>query len=289
MEDLILTASAPFRLKWPGGKRWLADRLHESLDPAAFADGLCEPFAGGAALFFKLQPSIAWLGDSNPDLITTYEALRDSSARVASALQGMPISRELFDEMRRWHPVSNIDIATRMIYLNRTAFGGLWRVNRQGDFNVPFGCKSTTTMPSFDELKQTSALFQNVAFEVGDFAQTLKRSDAATVFLDPPYASGSRKEVFVRYSIGGFTFDDQRRVASEAHRLASEGRNVIVSNAYHPAVRALYDRATFKAYVTARPNNFAAASTARGHTRELVLLSKSIRVVRLGQFVPITL
>lgn len=278
----------PFRLRWPGGKRWLARQLAKSLHASTFADGLTEPFAGGAALFFETVPKVAWLSDTNLDLIATYEGIRDAFTDVFVGVRDLEIDRPTFEMMKSFRPVGPVETAIRTIYLNRTAFGGLWRVNRLGEFNVPFGCRPTTRMPLREELALTASLLDKVSLQVGDFEQTIKASSSGAVYLDPPYAAHEpKRETFVRYTLDGFTFDEQQRVAETANRLARDGRFVIVSNADDPAIASLYSDAEFKLYRVERPSNFAPKSTHRGRSSEIVALSRSVRVVSRGVLSPI--
>src|SRR5260221_7522145 len=125
-------------LKWPGGKRWLApwlaDLVRDNLTRCYF-----EPFLGGGSLFFCLRPTMAVLSDVNRELIETYITVRDSHLKVLRSLSIMPVSMEDYYSIRRSKPRSQVRRAARFLYLNRTAFGGIFRLNGNGDFNVPYG------------------------------------------------------------------------------------------------------------------------------------------------------
>lgn len=256
----------------------MARALAQGLGSAVFSKGLCEPFVGGASLFFATRPKEALLGDINQPLITTYETLRDNPGELAEALAKLTIDPDTFHAIRSTSPTDSVGSAARFIYLNRTAFGGLWRVNRRGEFNVPFGCKPGTRLPNEDELRQASRELSGAEFICADFRTVVHASANLTVYFDPPYASDSlARERFVRYSGRVFSWSDQVALAHLATELATSGRHILVSNSYSPDVLALYDSGPFKAYKTTRPTNFASNSSARGSVQELFLLSKSTR------------
>jgi DNA adenine methylase len=260
----------------------MAHSLVQSLGPSVFLDGVCEPFAGGASLYFAAHPASALLGDVNKSLITTYKTLRDRPAEIAEALAELPIDASTFQAQRALLPADPVVEATRFIYLNRTAFGGLWRVNQKGEFNVPFGCKSSTRLPTKAELSETSRELEAAEFLCADFRTAVAASTAATIYFDPPYASAALdRERFVRYSDRVFSWSDQVDLANIAAKLASAGHHVLISNGYSRDIRELYDTAAFKVYRITRPTNFAANSSARGPAHELFLMSRHTRFLRL--------
>src|SRR5258708_20124986 len=142
-------------LKWPGGKRWLVRALAESVGLSA-QSRLVEPFVGGGALFFDCRPQAAVLGDINADLIACYRAIRDTPTAVCDVIRQLTIDRGTYANMAARAPLTDLDRAVRVIYLNRTAFGGIWRVNQMGHFNVPFGCKPETMFPDSANISPTS-------------------------------------------------------------------------------------------------------------------------------------
>ena len=280
----LSTEIKPFRLKWAGGKRWLAEALVRNLGPASFADGLCEPFAGGAALSFAADSPRIHLGDTNFDLVETYRAIKSNSAAVAKSLAKLTLDEPTYLRVRAEAPVTRIDRAVRMIYLNRTAFNGLWRVNQQGLFNVPFGCKPETRMPGAAELLQTAAMLKRSKLEVGDFERVAMQTLAGTVYFDPPYTVAHNHNGFVRYNERIFSWSDQLRLASVASELADAGRTVVVSNADHADLRNLYRGGPFKLYRVRRPSNLAANADMRGSTTELLAISRNVRLRSLPTF-----
>lgn len=268
---------APFRLKWAGGKRWLATELARGLGSHAFQNGLCEPFAGGAALSFAANPSWSHLGDSNSDLIATYRAIKECPDQIAGRLKRLTIDRKTFEMIRDARPSDGIERAVRVIYLNRTAFGGLWRVNAKGDFNVPFGCKPETRLPTHDELLATSRVCATYSFQRGDFAEVAAEIKAQTIYFDPPYTVAHNNNGFVRYNERIFSWTDQCRLAELARTLVGDGRTVLVSNAFHSDIQTLYRGGPFRIYRVSRNANLAASPLARGVAEELLIVSSNIR------------
>lgn len=276
---------APFRLKWAGGKRWLADALIASLGPAMFEAGLCEPFAGGAALSFA-APGLGplHLADTNLDLIETYRAIQRAPHAIAAELAALPIEASIFDQMRSHAPSTNLERAVRTIYLNRTAFNGLWRVNALGEFNVPFGCKPKTRLPTKDELLATSTTLARAKLEVSDFEVSARNTTAPTIYFDPPYTVSHNHNGFVRYNERIFSWEDQQRLAEVAENLVSQGQSVIISNALHVDVRKLYRDGPFKLYKVSRQTSLAANAVHRGVVEELLVVSRNVRIKRLPSF-----
>lgn len=264
-------------LKWAGGKQWLAPSLAQ-LYKMSGSERLIEPFTGGAALYFAARPEQAVLGDSNQTLISTYQALHRRPAAVADELSGMCIDSKTFYRIRAESPTSKARIAARMIYLNRTAFAGIWRVNAQGRFNVPFGCKPETMLPSRSTLNAYSKAFRNAKFYASDFEQTLRQSSASDDFLycDPPYTVTHNNNGFLRYNETIFRWHDQLRLADLCNNAAKDGISVVISNAAHHDVVKLYDKSLFYGFIVPRNSNLARKTEHRRPQDELLLVSTSL-------------
>jgi DNA adenine methylase len=275
----------PFRLKWAGGKRWLADALIASLRQDTFDAGLCEPFAGGAALSFATgRRGQLHLADTNRDLIETYRAIQVMPDSVARGLAELEISPKIFEQIRSGVPKTTLRRAIRTIYLNRTAFNGLWRVNARGRFNVPYGCKPETRLPRFEELQATSAILEGAKLEVADFETAAMSTTSPIVYFDPPYTVSHNNNGFIRYNERIFSWDDQKRLARAASQLAEHGQAVVVSNAFHDDVRELYRGGPFKQYRVSRATNLAARVDRRGAVNELLVVSRDLRFKTLPSF-----
>jgi DNA adenine methylase len=263
-------------LKWAGGKRWLAGRLTAALNLNGCAR-LIEPFVGGAAFFFAASPGNAILGDTNDELIACYRGLRDEPVQIANALSRLVIDEETFGRIARSQPASDIERAVRLIYLNRTAFAGLWRVNRQGEFNVPFGCKPETQLPSVERVIDVSKVLKKASLYVGDFTEGLGGVETTdVVYCDPPYTVAHNNNGFIRYNEKLFSWADQVRLAEAASSLARRGCRVVVSNAAHWDVVALYDESHFARLLVTRLSNLAADVQWRGAREEALFVSRAL-------------
>lgn len=228
-------------LKWAGGKRWLV-RSHAWLFPSSFSTYV-EPFVGGGAVFFRLQPAAAVLADKNEWLIRTYAAIRDDTDAVVQALAhfAQRHSDRFYYELRgkrQEHPAWE---AARLLYLNRTCWNGLFRVNLKGQFNVPRGTKNAVLLPT-DDFYAVASVLRNSELLWGDFSVALKRAGRGDfVFVDPPYTVAHNNNGFLKYNEDIFSWDDQVRLRDAVVEAVSRGAKVLVLNANHQSVRELYD------------------------------------------------
>lgn len=229
----------PF-LKWPGGKQWLAP-IARGLLPASFGGRYFEPFLGGGALFFAMQPEAATLSDVNADLVTAYEALRDDVASIIRELESYPYDRAFFEQLRGQRPPTASAAGARLIYLNKTAFNGMYRVNRNGEFNVPFGRYVSPTICQEDRLRGAAMALRGAKIACRDFAEAAAEARSGDlVFLDPPYITGHHNNGFRKYNADIFRWDCQERLAATVTELSARGVAVLMTNADHPAIQDLY-------------------------------------------------
>ncbi len=236
--------TAPF-LRWPGGKRWLVKYIRD-LIVGIPVRRYYEPFLGGGALFFALRPRSAHLSDVNGELINTYEQVRDHHSQIMRRLQRMPVTRDIFYDVRQRRPSSRIDRAVNFLYLNRTAYAGIYRVNRAGVFNVPYGGGDRTPriLHESDLLERASLALHNTHLRVADFESVLQRPKFGDlVYCDPTYTVAHDNNGFVRYNERNFSWRDQLRLADAARAASRRGALVLVSNAHHPEVAKLYEDA----------------------------------------------
>jgi DNA adenine methylase len=233
----------PF-LKWAGGKQWLAARL-VGLMPHQQCT-YYEPFLGGGSLFFAARPRKAVLGDINQRLVETYQAVRDCVDDVIPILSRWGNDEETYYKVRATQFQDALWRAAQFIYLNKTCWNGLYRVNRQGEFNVPFGYNGRKV---FDEagLHEASELLQNAAIACCDFPQLLTTATAGDfVYLDPPYTVMHSPNGFRHYNERLFCWQDQIRLARTAGEVARRGCLVVVSNADSEEIRALYPEFSYQ-------------------------------------------
>jgi DNA adenine methylase len=257
----------PF-LKWTGGKRWLVSQI-ECLLPGQF-NRYIEPFVGGGALFFHLRPWPASLSDINAELINAYQQVRDNVEEVIARLSRLQICPNLYSKIRGTSAPLPLAKAVRFLYLNRTAFNGIYRVNREGDFNVPFGCKTGTILCDETQLRNASRTLQNRQLMVADFAEVIKRAEAGDlVYADPPYTTKHDNNGFRRYNEVIFSWKDQERLAECCRQAVERGVHVIVSNANHRPLIQLYDGFCVKR--VARHSSISGDTTGRCEVTECLI------------------
>lgn len=226
-------------LKWPGGKRALIESILPVV-PKAYGRYF-EPFLGGGALFFALNPESAVISDWNADLIQTYIEVRDRPEKVIKLLRNMENSERAYYEVRRRKPVSASAKAARFIYLCTLAFNGIHRYNLKGEFNVPYGFKTHLSVCDEEKILACSARLKSAELLSGDFESIIYRAQRGDlIYLDPPYTVAHNNNGFVKYNASIFSWHDQERLAAAAHEARARGCFVIVSNADHDSVRSLY-------------------------------------------------
>lgn len=238
-------------IKWAGGKRQLRTQLIDRL-PERWGT-YYEPFIGGGALLVELanlhRLEGAVIGDKNPELVNLYTVVKkDPEALIAElANEKFRNDEHSFNHLRAEfnHLIGTkkqaVERAALLVYLNKHSYNGLWRVNRKGKFNVPFGRHTRLTLPAAPGLLKFSRMLQGVKIQHADFeriAATAKAGDF--VYFDPPYHPLSKTAGFTDYTTGGFTFDDQERLARLFGKLSGKGVHLMLSNSKCPEVEALY-------------------------------------------------
>jgi len=256
-------------LKWAGGKRWLASRIG-ALAPAT-GGTYFEPFAGSAAMFFHSAPTKAVLSDVNAELIECYQAVKDSPTKVTDFLKNhaRQHSDKYYYQVRAMNCRSPHGRAARFIYLNRTCWNGLYRVNFRGEFNVPRGTKNDVILPT-DDLYAISALLSKAELVCSDFEEQINRSKKGDlIFADPPYTLDQTPNGFIKYNGVPFSWDDQLRLCAVLLRAKNRGVVVFVTNADHESVRNLYK--DFEIRGTKRYSAIAGIANKRGSVSELII------------------
>lgn len=257
------TSPRPF-VKWAGGKQALARRLACSF-PRDF-ERYVEPFVGGGSVLLEVGASRAVAGDLNDWLLDTYEAIRLDWARVADALDRLPNTREDYLRVRNVPP-STLDLFDRaalFVYLNKTGFRGLFRVNREGRFNVPYGAYDRRTYDP-ENLHGVAAALEHVEFRRGDFVACLHDvTEDDFVYMDPPYYKLGGHSDFNRYTPGQFRAEDHERLAALCRNLDRRGVRWAVSNSDTPFVRDLFAGFRFETVDARREINLKAAKRAVG-------------------------
>lgn len=264
----------PF-LRWAGSKQRLLRQIVPRL-PATFGT-YYEPFLGAGSLFFLIEPPNAVLADSNLELIETYRAVRDDPKAILRHLANFdPMDRDAYYRIRDSNVPDRFQSAARFIYLNRACWNGLYRVNSQGKFNVPYGAPSTSNIVDDGVLLACSAALSRpgVVLLHSDFQATVETSSANDlVFLDPPYVTGHNNNGFIDYNEKLFSWADQQRLAQMASELHRLGQHVLVTNACHPDLLNLYPRFNFD--VLTRHSTLAGNGDRRKPIEEILLWQRS--------------
>lgn len=262
-------ALAPF-LKWAGGKRWLF--TSEFIERLPQYNRYIEPFLGGGAGFFALNPPTSILADVNPELIELYRTIRDFPGELTEWLHRHQSahSEAHYYEVRASVPADQIIRAARTLYLNRTCWNGLYRLNRAGEFNVPVGTKTAVIMPT-DDFHSTASRLRNADLRVSDFEAVIADADDGDlVFVDPPYTVRHNMNGFVKYNEKMFSWADQVRLAAAVNDAAQRGASIVVTNADHASVRELYSGiGCFE--VAQRASVISGKSSGRAPTSELIV------------------
>ena len=241
-------------LKWAGGKTQMLGDLLPKV-PKSYGRYI-EPFFGGGAMFFALQPENAIIADSNPELINMYRQVAENVDEVISCLKKYENSSEMFYAVREqdWMCLSKSEAAARTIFLNRTCFNGLYRVNKQGKFNVPYGKYTNPRICDEEGLKAASEAMKKAEILCGDYLLVLDHYAQAGdfVFLDPPYLPISEYADFKRYTKEQFYEEDHIELAKMIMRLQERGCHIVLTNSNHPLVHELYAPFTIDVIQTKR-------------------------------------
>ena len=261
----------PF-LKWPGGKRWLAPFIKELLEGTDFSS-YHEPFLGSGSIFFNLLPLNSYLSDINSDLINTYKQVKERPEIILSRLRKIKADKDTYLRWRKRNPKNETSRAVRFLYLNRNAFAGLYRVNKEGKFNVPYGGDSRDHSVLWREnlILSASAALKNAKIQCQDFSVSLEKAhNGSLVYCDPTYTVMHNNNGFKRYNENNFKWEDQERLALACLQANERGATIIISNAFHNDIQQLYPSA--KLYTVKRHSNLCPDSSKRKTVQESVFL-----------------
>jgi len=263
----------PF-VKWVGGKRKLLPRLRERCKDIRRPFTYFEPFVGGGALFWSLNTHKANLTDTNSRLIRTYTAIQQDVESVIDLLGTYPHDKTFYLDLRSQDidHKSDVEVASWFLYLNRTGFNGLYRVNKKGQFNVPFGSQKNPTICNAPLLRACSDRLQGVSLGVESFNTVANKAKSGDlVYFDPPYVPLSVTSSFTSYTIDGFTLEDQVKLRDVAIKLKQEGVHVIVSNSSAPLVYELYGDGIFNLEEVSMARAINCKAESRGAVKELLI------------------
>lgn len=273
--------SVPTLVKWAGGKKQLLTQF-DRFFPKKIERHI-EPFVGGGAVAFhiikRFEPNCVLLSDINEELINAYNTVKTNVPELIAALTVMAKnhSKEFYYKIRDVDPstLSNIEMAARFIYLNKTCFNGLYRVNSQGKFNVPIGSYKAPQIVDVKSLLEINKLLKNAIIKVMPFEKTLESAKSGDfIYLDPPYYPVKEGRSFTKYSKDDFSKEDQEKLASVFNELDRLGCKVMLSNSDTEFIRNLYKKYTQNTVQARRMINCDA--TARGAISEIVVTNYSV-------------
>lgn len=269
-------------VKWVGGKRQLLDEIAPRLPKRITT--YCEPFLGGGAVLFSLQPKNAIVNDLNADLMLVYEVIRDNVELLIAALERHENTAEYFYNIRdldrdknTYREMSAVERASRIIYLNKTCYNGLFRVNASGEFNSPFGHYKNPNIVNAPVLRAVSKYLtaNNIQLLHIDFEEVLQRVPrGGFVYLDPPYDPVSDTASFTGYNRGGFGREEQERLKRCCDELAARGVRFLLSNSATSFIKELYTGYTVEIVHAKRTINSDASK--RGAVEEVLIRNYGI-------------
>lgn len=263
-------------LKWVGGKRQLIADIKDNL-PASF-NSYFEPFIGGGALFFNLKKTECHINDFNEDLVNVYKVIKRQPHKLIEALGKHSNTAEYYYKIRaldrtpKFAEMSEVDRASRFIFLNKTGFNGLYRVNKAGQNNVPFGKYNNPRIVDKDNILECNKLLQKTFITQGDFEKIkakIKKGDF--VYFDPPYIPISKTSSFTSYTSNGFNIKEQQRLRKFCDYIDSIGAYFLLSNSSADEVTALYQDYRIQKVTANRAIN--CKSAGRGKVGELLIMN----------------
>lgn len=271
----IKTDAQPF-LKWAGGKRQLLPEIRKYV-PKQY-ETYYEPFVGAGAVLFDLQPKKAVINDINVELVNTYHVIREHVDELVETLSKHKNDKDYYyrirnlDRTAEFHQLSMIERSARMIYLNKTCFNGLYRVNRQGQFNVPYGKYKNPNIVNEEVLRAVHHYLTNNDITIlnVDFVQAVETAKAGDfIYFDPPYDPVSETASFTSYSLGGFDRDDQLRLRDLFIELHERGCYVLLSNSATEFIQDIY--ADFHVELVSASRAINSVASKRGKIAEVLV------------------
>ncbi|MDD4971108.1 MAG: Dam family site-specific DNA-(adenine-N6)-methyltransferase [Paludibacter sp.] len=269
IEKKLQTPSTKPFLRWAGGKKWLLKELDKYVDINNY-NSYHEPFIGGGAVYFHLSPRKAIISDSNKELIETYKVIQNNPEEVIKHIKSFERSKEFYYFVRNKKYSNEFEEAARFIYLNQMSFNGLYRVNTNGEYNVPYGYREKYHF-DYDNLLRVSLLLKNTVITHQDFEHSIlniKTNDL--VFLDPPYTVTHNSNGFIHYNKKLFSLDDQYKLSDTIKKIKNIGAYYILTNAAHQTIREIFENGD-KMYEIDRASLIGGKNAIRGNYAELIL------------------
>lgn len=272
----IVGVPHPF-IKWAGGKKQLLEQINKYL-PKKFNKYL-EPFVGGGALFFYLLPNKAILIDNNEELINCYRVIKNKIGELINSLKKHKNIKDYFYKIRsidripeEFKKLTDVERASRIIFLNRCCFNGLYRVNSKGEFNVPFGKYENPKFCDEENLLAVNTVIKDIQIINGDFKECLELAEKDDfIYFDPPYQPVSTTANFTSYTKENFNKEDQVRLFKVYEELDNRGCKVMLSNSYNDFILDLYKKYDLKTVYAKRAINSDASG--RGQIKEVLIIN----------------
>ncbi|MBT3206877.1 MAG: Dam family site-specific DNA-(adenine-N6)-methyltransferase [Bacteroidetes bacterium] len=269
----MINNTKPF-LRWAGGKRWLTKSILDFI-PESF-NNYHEPFIGGGSIFLFLKnqgliKGTSYISDFNEDLINAYSVIRENPEKIISKLKTYKNDKEFYYKIRSQKPRSQVSKAVRFIYLNKTSYNGIYRVNNKGEYNVPFGYRKGENLFGFPNLLNLSKLLNdNVLLKNGDFDLVKKNIRANDlIFLDPPYTVAHENNGFIQYNQSIFKWEDQERLAELLKYINSKNAFYILTNASHNSIDELFKNIG-KKHIVQRHSTIGGKGASRNRVNEFI-------------------
>lgn len=267
----------PF-LKWPGGKRWFVANYHQ-IFPQEY-NTYFEPFLGGGSVFFYLMPQQATISDINRDLINTYHVMSNNPGRLRTLLEAHQENHntEYYYNVRNTVPNNAIARAARFLYLNRTCFNGMYRVNRNGDFNVPIGTREHF-VDDVEMFEEYSRVLRHAHIRSQDFVETIHGAGKGDlIFADPPYTIAHDQNSFIKYNERLFSWRDQTRLMNALIRARDRGAIIVATNALYPLLEKMYRENGFYTHTLSRFSSISGNADGRRRQEELLITSYHVEL-----------
>lgn len=262
----------PF-LRWAGGKSWFTKYIEEFL-PNEF-NNYYEPFLGGGSVFFYLKSkglikNKSYLSDSNGELINTYRVIKSNTADLIKLLEKQKDSEDEYYLLRSQNFDNPIEQAAKFIYLNKTSFNGIYRVNRQGNYNVPYGKRNLKRLYDFDHFYEISKILEKTYLSKTDFKKRCKQIDYNDfAFIDPPYTVAHANNGFVQYNQAIFSWTNQIQLSKIAQVLDEKNAHFLITNAYHKSIKDIYTNG--KQILMSRFSTIGGIGAKRANYKELLI------------------
>jgi DNA adenine methylase len=262
-------------LKWAGGKRHLIQFILDKFPKNYKERRYHEPFLGAGAIFFKIEPKSGTINDINPRLINFFKVVKDNPKKLIEQASTYVYDEENYKKNRDRFNEPNlpkVEDAALLLYLNKTAFNGLYRVNSTGKFNVPIGKYKNPTIVPKDRIIKASSILKNIKISNKDFTYILDHAEKGDIcYLDPPFSPVSKTSYFTSYSSDGFNWEDQKRLLKVCIQLNKNGVLFILSNSNKEKIEEMYKKASFTTQTITAKRAISSKSSTRGPIEELIV------------------